>query len=173
MSVPSPLPRAARRQNHRFLRQRIRPSPLRRQNEQALHLRADVAERKDTDLAEFQVQSQSEHDICEQSGRYQLRSARGERAHPDIFARRLQAAGSAAIRYTCLFETYNEQTDELRTVSFFKLVKKIKYSYAAKLKGDNFIPMPNNWDLVYKFLCGTFNTVNSKVKSTCLCPFHN
>ena len=53
MPVPYPLPRAAQRQDHRLLGQRFRAETLRHQDEQAVHLRADVTERASADPAEL------------------------------------------------------------------------------------------------------------------------
>lgn len=53
LPVPSPLPRETWRQNDSVFGQRVRAATLRSQNEQAIHLRSDIAERKNSDIAEL------------------------------------------------------------------------------------------------------------------------
>mmetsp|Transcript_46673 Transcript_46673/g.111841 ORF Transcript_46673/g.111841 Transcript_46673/m.111841 type:complete len:382 (+) Transcript_46673:352-1497(+) len=96
--VPDAIPRGARRQGHRLLRQRLRAQEVRDQARPALHLRADVAGGAAARARAVQDGHQVQHHLHLQGGRHLDRPARRQRHHPDLVALRRASAGGAASR---------------------------------------------------------------------------
>lgn len=98
MSIFDKITRGKKRQDHRFLGQRIRFGALCQDVALSVHLRSHAQKRKNANLAKLSAQSESEHDICVKSGRHVVRFARCERSYSNIESRWFASSRGATSR---------------------------------------------------------------------------